>query len=743
MKNAKKIFFLVGFLAIIFSCSTRKDTFINRSYHSITTKYNILFNGKEAYQQGIESINNNYQDDYFTQLTIEPVEFPEENTIAIPKFDNGGFGGFGGNENEEEEKKSETPFDKAEEKAVKAIQLHSMNIQNRDRNPQIDDAYLLLGKSRYYTQRFVPALEAFNYIIANYPDASLINETKIWRAKTNIRLSNEKLAIESLKFLLDIQKGEDELPDNIREEAQTALAMAYLETDSIQKAIIQLNLATQTQKNKNQAARNLFVLGQIYSNQNKKDSAAVVFNALTEFKKAPYKYKIHANIELAKNFPSDSSNIGIIARLDKLIKNRDNRPYLDALYYQKAILQEKNDSISLAIENYNNSLRAKNGTEKQKTYTYNQLGDLYFKNDDYILASSYYDSVIQVAKEDDLRIRRVKRKYKNLASLIKNEEIVTVNDSILRIVALPKDEQKTYFENYIAKIKKQDEERAQQQLNAIAFGSSFGGNSLQSSNKGKWYFYNSQSVSFGLNEFQKVWGNRTLQDDWRWIDEREIISATKDSIADTQSVSRYDLDAYLQSIPTDIMEIDSIINQRNNSLFELGLIYKEQFVNPPLAIKRLERFKVLNTNETKNLSVYYNLYQLYTTIGDTAKAEEYKNYVLNEYPESIQAQIIKFPNKEITEEDATNETEELYKSIYYLYNEKEYEQVVTEVEKTLETLENSPLMPKFELLRAYAIGKYKDQRSFRIALEFIAFSYPNSEEGKKAEELVTQLKEEK
>ena len=736
MKNAKKILFLIGFSTLILSCSTRKNTFINRSYHSITTKYNILFNGKEALEEGLEGIKNNYQDDYFKQLPIEPIEF-DEDKIEVPKFDNGGFSGFG----EKKENKNATPFDKAEEKAVKAIQLHSMNIRNREYNPQIDDAYLLLGKSRYYTQRFVPALEAFNYIIANYPNASLINETKIWRAKTNIRLQNEAFAIESLKLLLDVKKRKNQLSDEIREQGHTALAMAYLEMDSIQHVIQQLNLATRTQENENQAARNLFILGQIYSAQNKKDSATVIFNALTKFKKAPYKYKIHANIELAKNFPEDSSSVGILARLDKLIKNRDNRPYLDALYYQKALLLEKNDSISDAVETYNKSLRALNGSEKQKTYTYNQLGDLYFKNDDYVLASSYYDSVIQVAKEDDLRIRRVKRKYKNLASLIKNEKIVAVNDSVLRIASLPKEEQQKYFEDYIAKIKKEDDERAQQQLNQLAFGNSFGGNSLQSNNKGKWYFYNSQSVSFGLNEFQKVWGNRSLQDDWRWIDEREIVNAAKDSIASTTSLSRYDLDSYLKSIPKETSVIDSIYTQRNNSLFELGLIYKEQFKNNKLAINRLERLKPLNKDVEKILPINYNLYQLYQLEGNTLESNNYKEVVLNDYPESIQAQIIKNPNKEITEiATITDDVAELYKSIYFLYSEKEYEEVVIEVEKTLEVLDDSPLIPKFELLKAYAIGKYKDQESFKTALEKVAISYPNTEEGKKAQELIGRLK---
>jgi hypothetical protein len=43
----------------------------------------------------------------------------------------------------------------AETKATKAIQKHSMNIDG-GKETQIDEAYLLLGKSRYYDQRFIP-----------------------------------------------------------------------------------------------------------------------------------------------------------------------------------------------------------------------------------------------------------------------------------------------------------------------------------------------------------------------------------------------------------------------------------------------------------------------------------------------------------------------------------------------------------------------------------------------------------
>jgi hypothetical protein len=188
MKNSKKIGFL-GVLLLIVSCSTKKDAFLNRNYNALTTQYNILYNGGVAFDEGLKEINSNYQDDFFELLPIEPLSF-ENSKFRTPTVSSGASipgEGFKTN-NKTDSEQPLTPFDIAEQKAVKAIQKHSMNIYGKERNKKIDDAYLLLGKSRYYTARFIPAIDAYNYIIANYPKASLINETKIWRAKAHIRI---------------------------------------------------------------------------------------------------------------------------------------------------------------------------------------------------------------------------------------------------------------------------------------------------------------------------------------------------------------------------------------------------------------------------------------------------------------------------------------------------------------------------------------------------------------------------
>ena len=732
MNKVKSIFFVLSALVLLASCSTSKDRWLNRTYNSVTTKYNILYNGNLAFQEGLDQINEKHKDNFWKQLSIEPITFEEKSTSINTFTGNPGFP----DANNKDDKKPLTTFDKAEEKAVKAIQLHSMNIGGRERNSQIDDAYLLLGKSRYYTQRFIPAIEAFNYVIVNYPYADLIDETRIWRAKTNIRLDNDEFAIETLKIVLKNK----ELAPKTKEQAHTALAMAYVKLDSTQRAIEQLTLATATQENVEQAARNLFVLGQIYSSENKKDSAAIVFNKLINFKKAPYKFKIYANIDLAKATSKDSAVSGLIVKFKKLIKDRENKDYLDALYYQKGLLEEKRDSLHIALKDFKTSLRVLNGDNLQKTYTYEKLGNIAFDYSLFVDASAYYDSVIQISKTSkEKRIRSIRRKHKNLAALTMFEKTLATNDSVLKIANLPKLEQITFFKKHIAALKKADEKAAAQRLKKISFGSSFsGGSSIKATKKGKWYFYNPQSLSFGKSEFEKVWGNRPLEDNWRISDKQQtkpVLNQTKTAVKVVEK--KYELKTYLDAIPKNKSDIDSLIYNRNEALYGTGVIYKEQFKNVDLAIFRLERLLKEKPDKTLILPTKYHLYQLYSELK-SGKANDYKEDIIREYPSSKYAEILQNKPKK-QDENQISQIEAIYKELYYIYKDDKFTDVVSQIIELAPRIKDSNLIAKFELLKAMAIGKYQSKDSYKKALEYVSFNYGNTKEGQRAKEIIKQL----
>lgn len=727
---------------VFYSCNTQKNTFLNRNVNTLKTEFNVLYNGQVAFEKGLETLSEKHEDNFWKRLEIEPITFDERQIIG-PKFNSPGAG-FD-DKDSKTEKKALSPFDIAEEKSVKAIQKYAMNIDGYEKNRQTDDAYLLLGKSRYYTQRFIPAIESYNYIIANYPKADLNYETRVWRAKANVRLGNEETAIETMNLLLKVLDEKEEVSKRVKEEAYTAMAIAYSETDSVQKLIENLTNATETFINKEQSARNMFVLGQIYSDLNRKDSARMVFQKLADKRRAPDKYRIHANIELVKNAEGDSSTVALIKRFKKLIKKSDNRKYSDELYYHVGVLEENRDSIDQAIQYYQRSIKA-NGNNYQKTYTYERLGNISFNKQNYLIASAYYDSVLQLSTEkfdEEKRIRRIRRKNKGLITLRKHESTVKNNDSILQLVAMTADERTIYFEKYIEKIKKEDEERKQQLLNAQSFGSQLGNNITANNNAGKWYFYSSQSKSFGKSEFQKTWGNRSLEDNWRWSDKTTISTQEEDEEEVGDSVlKKYELATYLDAIPSEEEAITKLKEDRNDALYQLGLIYKEQFKNNELAIKNFESLKVSNTNNDLILPINYHLYQLYTRSGDTVKSEDAKNYILENHSDSKFASIIKYPNKKIEVKDEEQEKiAAYYKNLYLFYKSGKYGEVLKGIGYLKEAIaENSELIPKLALLKALTIGKHKSKEEYRKELEFVAFSYANKEEGKKAQEIIKLFK---
>ena len=682
----------------------------------------MLYNGNEALRIGLIQLNSNYEDNYWERLPIEPLKV---DVLALPGMSS-------------DIDNSPKEFERAEEKAVKAVQKHSMLIARQERNNQIDDAYLLLGKSRYYSKRFVPALEAFNFIILNYPRASLINETKIWQAKTLVRLQNEEQAIYNLNKLL---KNED-LTSEIKEEAHTAIAMAYIKMDSLQQVTNHLNKAVITTNNKEQTARNLFVLGQLYNYKTSKDSSNIAFQKVIDLKKAPYKYKIHAYIEKAKNVVEDEVD-EMTLTLIKLMKDRDNRPYLDQLNYHTGMLV-KEDNTEKAITYFKEALHHSPKNDFQKELTYEALGNLFFDNTSFLKAGAYYDSILQITQANNTkRIRVIKRKRDKLSDVILYENISKRNDSILNLIAMSDDERETFFSDFIVTLRAKDKEKKARISAELERAKKSRKKLVKLDNTGKWYFYNPQAVLFGKEEFKTLWGDRLLDDNWR-LASKTVINIKKEfaiealQVVEIGSVKRYEVWYYTDQIPTSKVEIDSIKAERDLAYFKLGVIYKEQFKELNLSTNKLEKLLTFNPISTIILPSKYHLYKIYKNQNND-KAISLKNDIIKDYPNSKYAKIILNPNKVL--DDVTNITsEDEYALVFYEYKDELFESVIKKTTIAINKYEGEKIVSKFELLKAYAIGKKDGLTAFKEALDFVAMNYPNTEEGKKALEVINTIK---
>ena len=719
MKNAYNfILFIVLILLVATGCSRKKDKFINRSWHSLNTKYNILYNGGIALETGKTAINSTFVDNYWNILPVERLQ-PKDDIILGGKVQDPNFG-------------------RAEEKAVKAIQVHGMNIKGKEKNPQIDESYILLGKARYFDNRFIPAQEAFNYILFKYPASSNINLAKIWRAKTNLRLENEGLAIKNLKELIESNKLSNE--DNVA--ASSALAQAYITTKALDSAIIQLQRASQLTKDNHELGRLRFIEGQLYSSLGIKDSANLAFDQVIALnRKTPRIYMISAYLEKIKNFDFENDNKLILETLlESLELNRENRPFLDKIYHQIANYQIKNNKDSLAIAYYNKSLRTDSKDAHLTALNYRILADLNFDYSEYSLAGSYYDSTLLSLQDNSRLFRAIKRKRDNLEDVIYYEAVAHETDSVLRLVQLSQSEKEAYFQTYIENLKL--EEEAVEKSDVTPMKSYFVPSLNKVSKKDKtFYFYNPTTVAFGKNEFVRIWGARALEANWRWsnktVRNEEVVENELEEAEIEADKSRFTIAYYLAQIPSEESALDSISKERNFAYYQLGLIYKDKFKEYTLSQNKLEKLLKQFPEKRLVLPTKYNLYKVYSLLGLSQLKATLKKDIIENHPDSRYAAILLNPELALLNNE--NSPQSLYNNLYTQFELGNYQEVIDGCDLQITRLDGDEIVPKLELLKATSRARLYGFEAYKEGLNFVALNYPSSLEGKKAAQMYSTI----
>lgn len=711
---------------LLISCSRKKDKFINRNWHALNTKYNTLYNGEVSFLEGKQNLVENYEDNYWKQLPIERLEIRDEVYLQS-----------------QVENKS---FARAEEKAAKAIQKHSMDIGGQERNPQIDEAFMLLGKARYFDQRFIQALEAFNYILYKYPTSNSINLAQIWKAKTHIRLDNNEGAIKHLKPLLK----ENRLGITKQEKADAAamLAQAFVNIKQRDSAIEPMKLAIKNTQINEEKGRYHYILGQLYNKIRERDSANLEFDKIIKLnRRIPREYLINAYLAKARNLEVQSNDqIAFLDILNKLEENWENRPFLDKIYYEKAIFFFGIDSIDIAAEYYEKSLRTDTKDKYLRSLNYETLGRIKFNKGIYESAGAYMDSTLVLLDENSKRYRVIKRKRDNLDDVILYEGIKRTNDSILTLASMTQTDQYAYFKKITDSLRAQKEKdikrqkaiKAKSLLNNPTFQNRVQNGIAQTDQK-TFYFYNPITLENGKLQFNAIYGKRQLIDNWNVASLNKFVdvAAPLEEIEDG-----YDIDAdpifnpqlYVDKIPTDKNVLDSLKTQLNEAYFELGLVYKEQLTEYDKAADNFEILLENNPPEKLIMPAKYNLFKIYQAIGNFIREDKWKNDIIENHPNSRYAKIVKDPSKKAVNDGSS--IEEIYTKIYRDYANQNYTKALNALEKSIKQYDGDPEVAKFQLLKALTIGKTQGVSKMKDLLNYIALTYPKADEGIKAQEIL-------
>ncbi|WP_462224203.1 type IX secretion system periplasmic lipoprotein PorW/SprE [Flavobacterium sp.] len=715
------------------ACSTKRNNFLSRNMHALSTRDNILYNGGLALDKGITDLKTTYSDNFWEILPVERMQASTETTLPGQTTTN-------------------PDFDRAETKAVKAIQKHSMNIDGSEKNPQMDEAHLMLGKARYYEKRYIPALEAFNYVLYKYPTSDKIYEVKIWRERTNMRLENDEQAITNLRKLLK----EIKFKDQIFADANATLAQAFLNIEEKDSAVAKLKIATEFTKSKEEVARYKFILGQLYESRGDNDSAFASYQEIIDMKrKSPKPYVIHAHARQAAQFDyKNGDTLAFVEKYKELMKDRENRPFLDVLNHQMALFYDKSNKLDIAQKYYNQSLNSKPKDQYLIASNYRNLADIYFKKAKYVTAGKYYDSTLAVLEPRSREHKLISKKRDNLEDVIKYEGIAQRNDSILKLAKMSGSEKEAYFNEYITKIKEADQKAKEDLENKLALeeqnnaqGGEFNKDvktpekiGPKTSASTDFYFYNPTTVAYGRNEFVKKWGKRKHTNNWRLSSlqkskgpeadkEEEEPSETKEDVANADP--RYSADFYTKQLPSSSKELDSIAKERNFAYYQLGVIYKEKFKEYKLAAEKLETLLQNNPEERLVLPSMYNLYKIYEII-DPSKAAQMKAQIISVYPSSRYAQILS--DNAVSLELGSPEV--VFANLFKDYEAGLYRETLIKTDMAIVEFAGEELLPKFELLKANLIGKLHGLVEYKKALNFVALTYPNHEVGKETEKFI-------
>ena len=713
---------------LLAACSTKKNTFVNRTYHNLTSKYNGYFHAKEIVKEAQKRIEAEHKDDYRKVLPVYSLGDDATAKSVIPDME------------------------KAFKKCSDVIKYHSMLIKGKEYCNWIDNTYFVIGQTHYFKKEYYIAAEVFDYVAKEYKAKDTKHLAMIWQ----LRSYSENGSFANAQLVLDLLNSDRTLPKELKGDLALAHADYLMKRESYELAADQLNKALALTKKKSQRARITFILAQLYQRTDQCKKATRLYSEVIDMN-PKYEMVFHSKINRAKCSEGRNSR-GIKEELVKMSKDAKNKEFLDQIYFTLGEIEYKESNEKKAIYYFKESVAASISDNYQKALSYLKLADIYFKQLEYELSQAYYDSTVSILPKDFPNYDLIVEKKNSLTELIKNIKIVAYQDSMLRIAAMSDDERDRYAERMIQKAideekKKQEEEELKKQQQLLAQNNP---NLQQQQNQGtgsNWYFYNTATVNFGITDFKKKWGERKLEDNWRRSNKASILDNFEEEEQDEETLvvdggdttktkttgKSKDIKSkeyYLQDVPLTAEKQSEAHENIKDALYNCGIIYKEQLQDYMSAIFAFEEIIKRYDSSKYHLPLYYQLYRLSNQVNDSQRTEKYRSILKTRYPNSPYAKLIDDPEYMKTVKAELSEIEKFYTSTYDLYAQKQYATVIARCNQSDSLYPKSKFAAQFHYMKAMSMGALKGTQVLEEELKKLIVLHPQNEVKKKAEEML-------
>jgi tetratricopeptide (TPR) repeat protein len=737
-------------LAGVVSCSSERRSLVGHAYDNVVARDNAYFLAREKMRATEEALYKARVNDYNRVLPLFPTL--DEATVGRIAAD-----------------------------MEDIIKKSSLPIQHRPGSDWTDDSYILLGKARFYKAEYEDAAKTFKYVNTTSTDPNARHEALIWLMRTFLATKE----LESASAVSDILDKEQGTPLNARELFLTR-AEYYLLTGDQPKAIDQLERAIPLITPKNEQSRTRYILAQLYQAQSDDKKAYAELNQILK-KNPPYELDFFSKLMLGQ---VSDLNQNDRARLDKyfakLLKDTKNKEYQDKIYYEMARLNYRQQRYPEALALLEKSARTPTPSRTQKPYTYLLAGRIYYENlQRYRLAAAYYDSTVQAMPKEAPEYAAISERAATLKDFAQQISIVETQDSLqalarldtatlrTRLVAYAQAELDTRrkAEEALAARQARDAQRdlqtstgvsttrdGQPNIDPMAFA--------EMSTGAKWYFDNPTSLSTARSEFIRKWGDRPLQDNWRFVTQASNSAVTQQggnvpvSIAGTnntvvnapglgsQSTSNDAVDptaalvaSYRQNIPLTEVQMQASQAQVQGALYQLGGIYNQQLREPIPAVETYEKLLTRFPKGAHTAETLYILYLIHKNQNQLDKAEEYAERLRQGYPNSSYARLVADPEYLRRTSIANAQVSVLVDSAFTFYKKQEFTKASAVLVRAKKQYPENDLNDRVAFLNTLLSIRTQPPATAKAAVEKFAKDYPESSLAPQVATLLTVYKD--
>lgn len=732
---------LMGLLAG--ACSTKKNTAASRQWQAFNTRYNVFYNGNEHYKETMKDMESRYEDDYTRTLLTHPAQARADKKLPQPAGD----------------------FKRTIEKMQKAIQLHSIKkkpvkrtsskkekeFRARDEfNPFLHNAWLMLGKGQFSNGDFLGAASTFFYISKHFTWLpKVVTEASLWEAYSYTSMG---WLYEAENILHRIK--ESSLTDkSLRDLYNLVQADYYVRAEKYKESVPYLSAAARSASG-SQKNRLYFLLGQVYSHLGDKPKAYDAFRRAGSGASTAYRTKFNARIKQSevftgKNIRSEVNSLKSLARYQR------NKEFLDQIYYAIGNLYLSRKDTAKAKENYIIAVEKSTRNGIDKALAQLALGGIYFNEGDYVKAQPCYSEAVPQLSDNYPEYKMLRKRSDVLDELARYAGNVQLQDSLLKLAKMTPDEQmavcKRLAEELIKKEKedaeaaKRDEYLAKQQGNQN-INDPNAPQQFQLNTDKSWYFYNNTAKNTGKTEFQRRWGARKLEDDWRRRNKTsysmddaaaDMAQAPADSTsaemtpeakeaADKASDPHFP-EYYLKQIPSTPEEIQNANDIVQDGLYNMGVILKDRLEDYPAARKEFNELETRYPDNKYRLDVYYNLYLMAVRQDDELQAEQWRRKILEDFPDSPYGTAMKDPDYFNHLRQMTVRQEKLYQEAYDAYLDNHNGLVHELTDEMEQDYPLSDILPKFVFIDALSYLTEKKYEKFEERLEYLLQKWPDTD----------------